>query len=100
MKQRKPIPRMSAKRREEMKVYSRLRKEFLSDNPKCAVYPSRKATDVHHTRGRAGRLYLCVDYWLPVSREAHHKINENPQWARDNGFLCAKGDWGKQPEQS
>lgn len=100
MKPRKPIAPMSAKRRAEMKIYSKLRKEFLAANPKCAVFPSKQATDVHHLRGRAGKLYLCPDYWLAVSREGHHKINENPTWARENGFLCAKGEWGKQPDQA
>jgi hypothetical protein len=93
------IPPMSAKRREEMKIYGKKRKTFLAENPKCAVYPSRKATDIHHMRGRAGKLFLCEDYWLAVSREAHIKIGQEPQWARDNGYLCAKGEWGKQPEE-
>jgi hypothetical protein len=97
MKPRKPVNPISAKRRREMKEYAKLRKTFLKDNPQCAVFANQKSTDVHHLRGRAGKLYLCPDYWLPVCRAAHHKINENPQWARDNNYLCAKGEWGKQP---
>lgn len=90
---------ISAKRREQMKIYAQKRKAFLKANPKCAVFPSRKATDVHHMRGRAGALYLSEAHWLAVSREGHHKINENPTWAREMGFLCAKGQWGMQPDE-
>ena len=93
------ISPVSAKRREEMKIYAKKRKAFLTANPRCVVFPRRKATDIHHMRGRAGRLFLCEDYWLPVCRTAHIKIGENPQWARDNGYLCEKGHWGKQPER-
>ena len=82
-----------------MVKYRELRKKFLEDNPKCAVYPNKEATDVHHTRGRAGRLFLSVRYWLPVSRAAHMRIGEEPAWARENGYICAKGEWGKQPEK-
>lgn len=82
-----------------MKIYKKLRKEFLEQNPRCAVYQNRKATDVHHMRGRAGRLFLCVRYWLPVSRRAHIRIGEEPRWAREHGYLCAQGEWGKQPEE-
>ena len=82
-----------------MKIYKKLRKKFLEENPKCAAYPNRKATDVHHTRGRAGKLFLCTHYWLAVSRQAHIRIGEDPAWARENGYLCAKGHWGKQPEK-
>lgn len=95
---KRPNP-ISAKRRGEMKIYAVKRKAFLEANPQCTVMPSRKATDVHHTRGRAGALFLCEEFWLAVSREGHHKINENPSWARKRGLLCAKGHWGKQPER-
>tara|TARA_R100000808_G_scaffold2016_1_gene8529 strand:+ start:4813 stop:5112 length:300 start_codon:yes stop_codon:yes gene_type:complete len=97
MRRKRPNP-ISAKRREQMKLYKDRRVAYLAENKRCAVFPQRKATDVHHMRGRAGRLYLCEDYWLPVSREGHDKIHKSPEWARSKGFLCLKGEWGKQPE--
>jgi len=96
---RKRVNPVSAKRRDELTIYAKKRKAFLAKHPRCAVYPRRKATDIHHMRGRAGRLFLSEDYWLPVCREAHVKIGNEPKWARDNGYLCAKGEWGKQPEE-
>ena len=83
----------------ELKEYRKLRFKFLKENPKCAVYPNLLACDVHHMRGRAGKLFLCTDFWLGVSREGHNKIGENPEWARKNGFLCPKGHWGRQPRE-
>jgi len=52
---------------------------------RCAVYPEKRATEVHHKRGR-GKFLNDVSTWLAVSREGHERIEANPLWARDNGF--------------
>tara|TARA_Y100001963_G_C6416065_1_gene280623 strand:- start:180 stop:473 length:294 start_codon:yes stop_codon:yes gene_type:complete len=92
------INKVSAKRKKENAIYSRKKKKFLKENPNCAVFPYKLAVDIHHTRGRAGKLFLCEEYWLGVSAEGHHEIHNNMSWARKMGYLCAKGHWGKQPD--
>lgn len=87
---------MSDKRRDAAKIYARERVVFLRGR-KCAVFPKLAATDVHHIRGRAGALFLAQEFWLPVSRKGHRWIEDNMDAARAQGFLCAKGEWGKQP---
>ena len=62
----------------------------------CAVFPTRRATDVHHIRGRIGQLLFDQKYWLPVSREGHIWIDNNIEEARAKGWIAAKGDWNKQ----
>lgn len=89
---------MSVKRRDEAKIYASERVKFLSGR-KCAVFPKLAATDVHHMRGRAGKLFLAQEFWLPVSRKGHRWIEDNMDEARAQGFLCQKGEWGKQPER-
>lgn len=83
----KRVNAVSRKRRADMAAYAALRKVFLAGPPEvrcrcCAVNP---ATDVHHTRGRAGKLLLDVRYWLPLCRSCHRWVGENPEAARRLG---------------
>lgn len=96
---------ISQKRRQQISEYALLRDKFLWVVSK--VYPGgfqpskcqrcgNPATDVHHTRGRAGRLLLDTQYWVAVCRQCHEWIGSNPNEARKAGLLCSKGEWGKQ----
>ena len=51
--------------------------------------------DVHHMRGRSGTLLRDKRFWLAVSRPGHDWIERNKEAARELGFLCARGLWGK-----
>jgi hypothetical protein len=82
----RPIKKMSKKREVENKIYLEKRKVFLRNNPQCAVYPELEATECHHKMGRTGSLFLDERYWLAVSRKAHQEIENNPKWAKENGY--------------
>lgn len=81
------IPPVSKKRKVENARYSVLRTEFLSkpENQKCPItgWPT---TDIHHKRGRVGQLFLDTKYWVALSREGHAFVEENPEWAKENGY--------------
>lgn len=81
------IPQISKKRKIEMLRYSVLRTEFLA-KPVNKICPITKqpTTDVHHKRGRVGSLYLDTKYWVALSREGHKFVEENPEWAKKNGY--------------
>jgi hypothetical protein len=107
---RTPLKRVSKKRKADMAMYSKLRKEFLERCPLCYVWWMENAadswdygalcqsirdgrgnpcpaTDVHHAKKR-GKHYLDVSSWLALSRENHQRIHDNPSWARANGLLA------------
>lgn len=86
----------------ELEIYSKERKEFLSlpENKTCPV-TGQKATEIHHKKGRIGyaddwarqnNISLLIDkrFFLAVSRDGHRKIEENPHWAKDNGFSLSR----------
>ena len=80
--------------------YKAQAKQFLAGQI-CAVFPwsgnrPRPATQVHHVRGRLGKLLLDQMYWLPVSAVGHRWIHDHPDEARRMGYLCAVGQWNKQ----
>lgn len=83
---KKGIAKRSPKRAKEEREYNKEVKIWLVGKM-CAVFPNRKATQCHHKRGRIGKLLLDKRYWLPVSDEGHRKIENNPDWARENGFI-------------
>lgn len=87
-KQKKTIKKQSVYREEGNKKYQIARIEFLSEpqNQKCAVYPYKKATQVHHKKGRTGSLLYDKRYFLPVSDEGHEFIHNNHDWAINMGF--------------
>ena len=81
------IPQISKKRQVEQLKYSVLRIEFLgkSENKVCPI-TGLETTDVHHKKGRVGDLYLDTKYWVALSREGHKFVEENPIWAKENGY--------------
>jgi len=45
-----------------------------------------ETTDIHHKKGRIGKLYLDITFWIALSREGHCMVEENPEWAKENGY--------------
>lgn len=83
----KPIKKVSDKRKIENAKYLVLRIEFLGrpENQKCPI-TGKPTTDVHHMKGRIGSLLLDTRYWVALSREGHKYVEENPEWAKENGY--------------
>lgn len=81
------IPKVSEKRKIENLKYSVLRVEFLGkpENQICPI-TGKPTTDVHHMKGRVGSLFLDTRYWIALSREGHKFVEENPKWAKENGY--------------
>jgi hypothetical protein len=81
------IKQVSEKRKLEDIEYKRLRLEFLSkpENKICPIMKT-ETTDVHHQKGRIGKLYLDTTFWLALSREGHRMVEENPEWAKEQGY--------------
>ena len=98
VKTRKAIPKRSQKRIAEDKIYALEKAKFMikPENQKCPI-TGRQTKDVHHKMGRIGfadewarlnniPLLLDTRFWLAVSREGHRKIEENPEWAKENNY--------------
>lgn len=79
------IPRESKKRAKENKQYLSDIDAFLQGKL-CAVFPDEPATEVHHMRGRIGKLLNDKRWWLAVSERGHKWIEANPAEAKLRGF--------------
>lgn len=98
-RQKKIRPR-SRRMTKLMTYYRQLKAEYLASNPRCVGHDAHDhpATQIHHTRGRAGTLLLDARFWKGVCAGIHDYIGDKPDWAREEGLLCAKGDWNTPPD--
>lgn len=81
-----PIKKVGDKLKKDLGAYAEARRVFLQKNPRCAVYPTQRATEIHHMAGRTGKLLMDQKYWLPVCRSAHVKITTDSKWAIEKGY--------------
>jgi len=83
----KQIPKVSEKRISENIIYNSERIKFLMlpENKICPI-TKQPTTDLHHKKGRIGALLLDKRYWIALSREGHKQVEENPEWAKENGY--------------
>lgn len=79
----------SKKMQDNMVLYGKLRKQFLKEHPVCPI-TGEKTTDVHHKKGRLGKLLLDQRFWLAVSRKGHKWIEENPLEAKKLGYSLSR----------
>lgn len=77
-----PIKKVSDKRKVENREYTKLRKEFLADNPICFIEGCSKIADtIEHTAGR-GINYLNVDTWKPCCLEHNLELETNSELSK------------------
>lgn len=99
---KKPIKKVTDKQKILNAKYSVLRIEFLGkpENKICPI-TKRGTTDVHHKMGRIGfadqwarenNIPLLIDtrFWVSLSREGHKYVEENPVWAKENGYSLSR----------
>lgn len=97
-RQRKRVNPISKQRRENLKRYAVVKREWKNDplNQRCVITGS-PAVEIHHTWGRIGDLLCMSRLWVAVSREVHDWINKNPKPAAKVGLLCPAGRYNEIP---
>jgi len=75
----------SKKRDTEEREYSKLRREFLTEHPRCCCC-TLNASTVHHQRGKVGRLLCDARWFVPLCFPCHQWVEENHRLARELNF--------------
>ncbi len=104
----------SKKRDLALKEYSKLRLEFLRNNPACAFCylstpsgfqsePLHGATQIHHSKGKVGRLLCDVRWFIPTCGHHHSWIEANHRECRtlfwnDIPLMCQPSEFNTFPE--
>lgn len=81
----------SKKRIAQEKIYSQLRKAFLNkeENKICPI-TNEITTTIHHKKGRIGDLLIDTRYWIALSMDGHAFVEQNPEWAKENGYSLSR----------
>lgn len=81
---------------EREKIYLAIRALFLAACRECEAcaysaggYP-HLAVDIHHKKGRTGDLLFDVRFFMPVCREHHKFIHDNPDYAYERGWSLSR----------
>jgi hypothetical protein len=83
---------------ENLSEYLKARKAFLLTHPTCQFGTcQKKATEVHHKRGR-GKKYLCDPKTFLAVCGGHHKfIETHPHFAREKGYTLSRLSKSEKP---
>lgn len=90
---RKPLRRVSSKHAKELRLYSKLAKEYKTANPYCEAkispHCTLHTTDIHHTFpvGQYPKYRLVQSLWLATCRQCHRYLHEHPSEARSKNLL-------------
>ena len=87
-----PIRRVSLKRAKQNREYTKLRREYLAEQPACRIHMADdrgfvRATEIHHRAGRIGKLLTDRSNFMPLCSECHRWIHDHPSEARAKGYL-------------
>ncbi|WGQ15607.1 hypothetical protein [Sphingobacterium faecium] len=88
-KKHKPIKKVADKRKKEIVMYLKARLDHLNENPNCEVC-GLSATEIHHKRGKIGKLLYDKRYFMSVDRMCHDKIENNPEWAKEQNYSVSR----------
>jgi hypothetical protein len=93
---RKPIRSRSAAMSKRMVEYGKAAKDYLAKFTICSsLWPDDLcmaiSTEVHHKKGRAGKLLMDQKHWLPVCAKCHSRIHAQPALAEKYGNLDPSG---------
>jgi hypothetical protein len=88
---KKPLNKVSNKRRGQLKEYSQLKLDYLVKNPVCE-FPdcTRKSAIIHHKNHRENERLNDTNFWMALcgGEEVCHKyIHAHPKESYLNGWL-------------
>jgi hypothetical protein len=86
----KKIRRRRPEREKEERKYSVKAKVFLMLNPRCGVFPELRSNQVHHKKGRSGKMLLEEKYFMAVSQAGHDWIRDNAAEALEKGYVIKR----------
>jgi hypothetical protein len=106
---RTPLKKIAKSTRKRMTAYLALSRVWLETHPWCEICKARnahcpdvteirRATEVHHKRGRVGKLLLNTDFFVASCRDCREWPHTHPAAARAIGVLAGAAEWNTSPE--
>lgn len=79
-----------AKPRKDLSEYQKVRATYLKEHPLCECGCGERATEVHHKKGRIGKLLTDTEFFMAVASFCHAEIHNNPKWAFEQGYMLTR----------
>lgn len=87
---RTPLARVSKRKRAQDRAYVEVRRQvFDRAHGRCEVCAGR-AQHAHHLVPRSAGGLDVAQNLLAVCLVCHRRIHDNPQWAREHGYLRSR----------
>lgn len=87
----KPIRKFSDKRAKELRVYEKVKAEFLKRVTVCEWEGCNETNiDVHHSRGRCGKYLTDIDTFRGLCRFHHSHVEVHVVEAMSLGFTASR----------
>lgn len=86
---KKPIPQVSKKEQGRKREYKKGRDKYLLEHPVCEMRLDNckiKATQVHHKKGRVGKLLTEEAHFIAACENCHRTVEDNPGMAKKLGL--------------
>lgn len=80
------IPPVAEKRKAKNELYKIVREDYLVKHRFCECGCGRRATEIHHMRGKIGSLLCDIRYFKAVSSFCHRAIEDKPKEAKERGL--------------
>lgn len=87
---KKKIQPFSAKKLEELKVYRKLRDDYLKANPICAKCGTKNNLTLHHVKDRLGSNLTDVSNFMTLCLPCHQWVTEHTNEAIKQGFAKSR----------
>jgi hypothetical protein len=102
LKSSAPLKAISNKRAKQNDEYKRVKAAWINQRERenrmgcdgCAMY---RGSELHHRRGRIGRLLTFTPEFRWLCRDCHNAVHEHPAWARECGLLAPSSEWNVFP---
>ena len=91
-KEKKPIKKTSKSRQADQRLYEIVRERYLNNNPICEVCGTTHSDQIHHKKGKIGSLLYNERYFLAVCFPCHRHIEDNPEFAKREGYSLNRLD--------
>ena len=86
LKRKRQMRRISKKRARLNRQYLKHRDEYLKAHPICEKCKLVRASDIHHRKGKLGKLLCAAEWFLSVCRDCHQWIHNNPEDSYELGL--------------
>lgn len=82
-----PLRKISRNRGKELRLYTKLRKEYLDKNPICQRCYNSNAHHIHHTNQRFKSRLNNTLYFVGLCSSCHLWVHHNPKEAKECGYF-------------